>query len=131
MDMMNSATNATASWATKSFVDRPRKTYYSMSLLLLAIGMATFRVMTRPKTNAPSLHPPGFFEFFAMRRRVQAIYGSRSLLEDSYKSFPGKSFRIMTNFAEMIILPYKSANEIRNDERFSFFGFTRRVRIVY
>ncbi|KAG6005681.1 hypothetical protein E4U43_000556 [Claviceps pusilla] len=119
MDMMNSA--------TKSFVDSPRKTYYSMSLLLLAIGMATFRVMTRPKTNAPSLHPPGFFEFFAVRRRVQAIHGSRSLLEDSYKSFPGKSFRIMTNFAEMIILPYKSANEIRNDERFSFFGFTRRT----
>ncbi|KAG6009125.1 hypothetical protein E4U21_003194 [Claviceps maximensis] len=127
MNMMNPVINTTSSWANMDSIDGSRRTYYSTAVLLLAIGMATYHALTRSKTNAPFLNPPRFFEFFATRRRLQAVHGIQSQLEDSYKAFPNKCFRIMTSFAEVIVLPSKYAHEIRNDERFDFRSFANQA----
>ncbi|KAG6042602.1 hypothetical protein E4U39_005690 [Claviceps sp. Clav50 group G5] len=60
--------------------------HYSALLLCLVISIATFRALTKPKTNAPLFDPPDFFEFSATRRKKQALHGVQSLLERSEKA---------------------------------------------
>ncbi|KAG5948246.1 hypothetical protein E4U59_002047 [Claviceps monticola] len=116
--MMESAVNMTFSLADMGVVVTVQKgAHYSALLLLLLTSIATFRALTKPKTNAPLFDPPGFFEFSATRRKKQALHGGQSLLERSEKAYPGTCFRIMTNFGEVTMLPLKHVNEVRNDER--------------
>ncbi|KAG5952386.1 hypothetical protein E4U58_000808 [Claviceps cyperi] len=62
-------------------VTAQKRAHYSAFLLLLVISIATFRALTKPKTNAPLFDPPGFFEFSATRQKKQALHGGQSLLE--------------------------------------------------
>ncbi|GAB0134067.1 hypothetical protein EsDP_00002452 [Epichloe bromicola] len=126
MDMYSS-TNTTSAWANMDFTHFQMRTYYTSSLLLLIVSIVAFRILTRPKTNAPFVDPPKFFDVTTTRQRLEAVKGARSLLQRAYKAFPGKSFRIMAEFAELIVLPAKLANEIRNDDRFDFSEFTRQA----
>ncbi|KAG5974945.1 hypothetical protein E4U55_007957 [Claviceps digitariae] len=132
MDTMNSALNTTFSWANNmGFVDSATRPYYSATVLVLAIGMVTLHALTKKKTNAPFVNPPGFFDFFATRQKLQAVHRAQSLMKDACKAFPGKCFRIMTNFGEVMVLPNKYANELRNDERLDFNGYTNQARLSH
>ncbi|KAG6071105.1 hypothetical protein E4U16_006366, partial [Claviceps sp. LM84 group G4] len=122
---MDSAVNMTFSPADMGVVATAQKgAHYSALLLLLVISIATFRALTKPKTNVPLFDPPGFFEFSATRRKKQALHGGQSLLERSEKAYPGTCFRIMTDFGEVTMLPLKCVNEVRNDERFDLGGWS-------
>lgn len=124
---MYSGTNTTSAWAKMDLADSQKRTYYTSSLLLLMVTIVAFRIVTRPKTNAPIVDPPKFFDITTARQRLEAVNGARSLLQRAYKAFPGKTFRIMAEYAELIVLPAKLANEVRNDDRFGFTEFTRQI----
>ena len=66
----------------------------------------------------PLMNPPKFYDLGGIRAKLSFVFGARGLLARGQQT--GRPFRLLTDLGEMIVLPARFANEIRNDPRLSF-----------
>ena len=66
----------------------------------------------------PLMNPPRFYDLGGIRAKLSFVFGARQLLALGART--GRPFRLLTDLGEMIVLPARYANEIRNDPRLSF-----------
>lgn len=78
-----------------------------------------------PKPSSiPHLNPKKPLEFSNLRAKKLFAFHSREILGEWFKSAPEKVVRVIADVGEVLILPPRFANEIKNDERLSFSRFT-------
>ena len=69
-------------------------------------------------STMPLMNPPRFYDLGGIRAKLSFVFGARQLLALGVRT--GRPFRLLTDLGEMIVLPARYANEIRNDPRLSF-----------
>ena len=69
-------------------------------------------------STMPLMNPPRFYDIGGIRAKLSFVFGARQLLAKGART--GGPFRLLTDLGEMIVLPARYANEIRNDPRLSF-----------
>lgn len=73
---------------------------------------------TSSSSSIPLMNPPKFYDVGGIRAKLSFVFGARQLLARGGQT--GRPFRLLTDLGEMIVLPARFANEIRNDPRLSF-----------
>lgn len=94
---------------------------FSIALILLGI------IYCRPKTNAPLVNPAKLHDVFSTTAKLNFILNAKTILKYAREKYSDKSYRVIGDVGEVIILPPQLAQHIRNDDRFDFIRFTERV----
>ena len=86
---------------------------------LLCVFFISRKASTTSSTSTiPLMNPPRFYDICGIRAKLSFVFGARELLAKGART--GGPFRLLTDLGEMIVLPARYANEIRNDPRLSF-----------
>ena len=85
---------------------------------LLALSLFSMSKKTTSISNFPLINPKRFYDLGGIRAKLTFVFSARHLLALGVRT--GKPFRLLTDLGEMIVLPARYANEIRNDPRLSF-----------
>ena len=85
---------------------------------LFFISRKASTTTTSINNTIPLMNPPRFHDIFGIRAKLSFVFGARRLLAQGART--GRPFRLLTDLGEMIVLPARYANEIRNDPRLSF-----------
>ena len=86
--------------------------------LLCVFFMSRKATSTKSTNSIPLMNPPKFYDICGIRAKLSFVFGARQLLAKGART--GGPFRLLTDLGEMIVLPARYANEIRNDPRLSF-----------
>ena len=100
---------------------------------LFAITLFGFVFYSRPgkaKSNVPLINPKHLFEFTDNRAKQYFIKNSKSMIENQFAKTPNKPFRVVSDTGVATVLPPCLADEIRNDPRLNFGGFTKKVKTM-
>lgn len=87
------------------------------SILLAAI--VAILLFSRKTSNLPHANPPSWFTPTTVMQ-LDAVKNGMNVLDDGLKRFAGRPFRMINNNGEMIVLPSRCINSIRNEEGLSF-----------
>lgn len=89
---------------------------------LVALLAASVFFMSKKTSSSssdmPLMNPRKFYDLGGIRAKLSFVFGARKLLALGVRT--GRPFRLLTDLGEMIVLPARYANEIRNDPRLSF-----------
>lgn len=101
--------------------------YALVTVLFLAMAVSILHQSTskaRAKDNShrfPLLNPKAPWELTSQRARQEYHSNALAMTRDGIKKFAAKPFRILTiDYGEVLVLPTRYANEIKNDARLSF-----------
>ena len=96
-----------------------------LATTLIALLAASVFFMSKKTSNSsssssdmPLMNPRKFYDLGGIRAKLSFVFGARRLLALGVRT--GRPFRLLTDLGEMIVLPARYANEIRNDPRLSF-----------
>ncbi|KAG8631785.1 hypothetical protein KVT40_000925 [Elsinoe batatas] len=70
--------------------------------------------------HTPIVNNKKWYSLFGQRAKARFLAESKSLLEEARKRYPQQSFRILSNWGVLLVLPSSFADEIKNDQRLSF-----------
>jgi hypothetical protein len=79
------------------------------------------------KARLPLLNPKKPFELLETGAKSVFLTESRGMLETWFHRHPDKAARVIGDAGEVIVLPPRLANEMRNDPRLSFAAWVRKV----
>lgn len=97
----------------------PRAAWLGAALVaLLAAGVYLKSKKPTSSSNIPLINPRKFYDLGGIRAKLAFVFGARRLLALGVRT--GRPFRLLTDIGEIIVLPARYANEIRNDPRLSF-----------
>ncbi|TDZ54905.1 Cytochrome P450 monooxygenase TRI1 [Colletotrichum trifolii] len=66
----------------------------------------------------PVINPRQKWELTESAARGRFLVNAREMLRKAMSDFPGRPFRVLCGFGQVIVLPAEKINEIRNDCRF-------------
>lgn len=92
-------------------------------ILLAAVLSATSRPTRANGKPIPLLNPRRWFELTAARARLRYDTDSWNMMLDGMGRYSGGPFRLLTgelDWAEVVVLPPRYAEELKNDARLSF-----------
>ena len=89
-----------------------------MALAATCVFLMSKRTGKSSTSNMPLINPKKFYDLGGIRAKLSFVFGARQLLALGVRT--GRPFRLLTDLGEMIVLPARYANEIRNDPRLSF-----------
>lgn len=95
-----------------------------LATTLIALLAASVFFMSKKTSSSssssdmPLMNPRKFYDLGGIRAKLSFVFGARRLLALGVRT--GRPFRLLTDLGEMIVLPARYANEIRNDPRLSF-----------
>ena len=102
----------------------PTTAWLGTTLLTLLVT-SLFYISRKTTSNSnsstntmPLMNPPKWYDIGSIRAKLSFVFGARQLLAQGGRT--GRPFRLLTDLGEMIVLPARYANEIRNDPRLSF-----------
>ena len=97
---------------------------------LIAATLFGLVFYSRPKTksNVPLINPRHLFELTDTRAKQDFIKNSKCMIENQFAKTPNKPFRVISDTGVATVLPPCLADEIRNDPRLNFGGFTKKVK---
>ncbi|KAK4198673.1 putative cytochrome P450 E-class, group IV [Triangularia verruculosa] len=100
-------------------------TYSLFYLLALLFGAIFLRdaVRNRRLSHLPHLNPKPLTDLTKTRIRKQFFTTSYTIIRQWFRANPDKPARITADVGEVIILPARLANEVKNDSRLSFGAF--------
>lgn len=110
--------------------------YAVVAILFLAavisIHHSTSRTKDKDNTRQfPLLNPKRFWEFTPKRVQMEYHMNSTTMILEGVKKYAGEPFRLWTlEYGQVLVLPPRYANEIKNDVRFSFAQLTTKVCFV-
>jgi len=86
--------------------------------ILLAAVIAVF-VLSRKNSKIPHANPPAWYAPTTMNQ-VGAVKNGMNILDEARKKFPDQPYRFINNNGEVLVLPTRFANTIRNEPGLSF-----------
>lgn len=93
-------------------------------LLFLVVVLSIHHSTSRGRDNShelPLLNPKHLWEFSSKRAKLEYHMNSTAMIFDGMKKYAGKPFRLLSlEYGEVVVLPPRYANEIKNDRRFNF-----------
>lgn len=95
--------------------------------ILLAAAIAVL-LLRRTDSKIPHANPPAWFSS-VISVKIDAAKRGLEIYNDAKKRLPGRPFRMITNFGEVIVLPNRYANGIRNEEKLDFGEAIKNVRV--
>lgn len=110
--------------------------YAIMAILFLAavvsIHHSTSRTKGKDNTHRfPLLNPKRFWEFTAKRVQTEYHMNSMAMIHEGIKKYAGEPFRLWTlEYGQVLVLPTRYANEIKNDARLNFARLITKVCFV-
>lgn len=102
------ATSIPAAWLGTTLV----------ALLAASVFFMSKKTSSSSSSDMPLMNPRKFYDLGGIRAKLSFVFGARKLLALGVRT--GRPFRLLTDLGEMIVLPARYANEIRNDPRLSF-----------
>jgi hypothetical protein len=99
---------------------------YVLAAALAVVFFFSFQASSS-KSRLPLLNPKKRFELLETGAKSVFLTQSRGILEAWFRSHPDKAARVIGDAGEVIVLPPRLANEIRNDPRLSFAAWVRKV----
>ena len=90
--------------------------------LILCFGVSVYlisRAFTKAGDKWPVLNPVGF-EIIGLKRRMEFAQSASNLLEKGRQMFPQQPYHMNTDTCDLVILPPKFADGIRNNPDLSF-----------
>jgi hypothetical protein len=93
----------------------------TMATILLATAIVTlaFLFMKRDKSDIPHFNPPGWFSLVTFSQ-IEAAKNGMELFTKAKKRFHDAPFRMIKDNGDMLILPPRFANTIRNEVDLDF-----------
>lgn len=86
-----------------------------------AVALASFiKLSPRDSEKFPTINPQTGFEILGKARRQDYAQHSASYVSQGQQRFPGKPFKLMADFGELMVLPPSYAHEIRNEPNLIF-----------
>jgi hypothetical protein len=82
------------------------------------VALISFFVFTR-KSRFPVANAPAWFEPTILKR-LEYLKDGYMVYERARKQYGSQPFKLISNSADMIVLPVKYANVLRSDSRFTF-----------
>ncbi|KAI5923216.1 cytochrome P450 [Camillea tinctor] len=94
--------------------------YFILTFMVMIIAYAWTSSIDSSVKKLPLVNPAGFFS----KNKVKQEYrrSARDILEKAKKLYPDQPYRMITDFGEVVILPSKFMDEIRNEPKLSFVG---------
>jgi hypothetical protein len=96
--------------------------------ILLAVVIAIL-ILRQDKSNIPHANPPTWFSPTAVRQ-VDAMKHGMEIFYGAKKRFAGSAFRLINNNGDVVMLPQRCANIIRNEADLSFSKSVMQVSYV-
>lgn len=121
----NSTGSLIDSWGVSSSPINSKILAYLTAATLFGV---VFYSLPKTKSNVPLINPRHLFEFTDNRAKQYFIKNSKSMIENQFAKTPDKPFRVISDTGVATVLPPCLANEIRNDPRLNFGGFTKKVK---
>ncbi|KAK0614946.1 cytochrome P450 [Bombardia bombarda] len=101
---------------------------YLITAFMVVLLLYSLQGPGSPSTKSlPHLNPKHPFEFSDTRPKKAFVSGAREMVAAWFRSNPDKPTRIISDFGELTLLPPLMADELRNDKRLSFSGWTYRA----
>ncbi|KAK4640033.1 hypothetical protein QC761_0087740 [Podospora bellae-mahoneyi] len=99
--------------------------YYYLYLFVLFTGASLLRgtLRNRHLSQFPHLNPKPVTELTKTRIRKEFFTTSYTIIRQWFHTNPDKAVRVTADVGDVIILPVRLANEIKNDPRLSFGEF--------
>lgn len=105
-----------------------------MAILLLAAVISIHHSTTRGKDNThrfPLANPKRPWEFSPKRAQMEFQMNSTTMIDEAVKKYAGQPFRLWTlEYGQVLVLPERYVNEIKNDARFNFCKLIAKVGVV-
>lgn len=92
--------------------------------LVLCLGVSAYtisRVVAKAGDKWPVLNPTGF-EVIGIKRRMEFAKAAGNLIEKGRQMFPQQPYHMITDTCDLLILPPKFADGIRNNPDLDFTG---------
>lgn len=101
-------------------VDRLQQPQSLVWLLLGLVPFAFYYALQASRgTKLPILNSKTLFEFSDKRIKENFANNGRRILREGLKKFPGKPFKVLTDFGYATVLPPEYVNEVRNIDAMS------------
>lgn len=102
-------------------MDLDSLTTSTTTAIIFAAAIVTFALLFVNKDNSdiPHINPPGRFSLTAFSR-IEAAKNGMQFFDQAKKRFHDIPFRMISNTGEVLILPPRFANTIRNEDGLSF-----------
>ena len=94
--------------------DRPFPILLSCLILFLALALSSLLLFPDRERNIPLINKPAWWQL-SIIKKLEFLKTGVDVLDKSRAKSQGKPFRILTELGEMIVLPNRYANEIRNN----------------
>lgn len=86
---------------------------------ILFAAVIAILVLSRKNSKLPHANPPAWYAPTTINQ-LDAVKNGMNIVDDARKRFPDKPYRMINNNGEMIVLPARFANTIRNEAGLSF-----------
>ncbi|ROW00374.1 hypothetical protein VMCG_07263 [Cytospora schulzeri] len=97
---------------------------YAVTAILILVVIVSVHVHSSSNNGhkkVPVLNPKGPFELTTARTRHEYDMNSWDMMYQGMRKYPDQPFRILSGeLQDIMVLPPRYANEIKNDDRFSF-----------
>lgn len=111
--------------ATSSWMQHPPLAWLGgrdVIYLVLCLGVSAYtilRVVAKSGDKWPVLNPTGF-EIIGMKRRMEFANSAGNLIEKGRQMFPQQPYHMITDTCDLLILPPKFVDGIRNNPDLDF-----------
>ncbi|KAF1352010.1 hypothetical protein BDV97DRAFT_397066 [Delphinella strobiligena] len=115
-------------FATPAHHDQQTLVYLLVSLVVVVVIIALLSISRSCSISVPIINPGKRLSFYNVDAKRAFLTGSKTLMSDARKLYPGQPYKIITDVGEVLVLPPTVAEEIRNN---SDLNLARAMEVVW
>ncbi|KAI1310734.1 cytochrome P450 monooxygenase [Xylaria venustula] len=100
---------------------------YLIGIVLVTLTTYAWKTYNPSLRKLPHINRGNFFSNAQVKHDFR--YSANAILADGRKKYPNQSYRMTTDFGEVVVLQSESFDEIRNNPHLSFFGTFGQERV--
>lgn len=111
-----------SAWVDSSILSLEPKQLFPIGLAII-LGAVFFIGLIPPTKGSkkfPLINPPSTFDFGSWDAKKRFALSSTQILEQGRTQYKDQLFRVMADAGEIIAIPSKYVNEVRNDKNLGF-----------
>ncbi|KAK7425140.1 hypothetical protein QQX98_000054 [Neonectria punicea] len=92
-------------------------------LSLLAVALAYISLRPHRHSDMPYLNRPAKLDLFGQKTRQHFALNARNLMAEGRRLFKGNPYRLFTDLGDLVVIPSRLVDDVRNEPNLSFMGF--------